>query len=83
MTKSVHDHTAPEFDVDRALQDVAPQDIDRFRAQRLRLLAHEELEEAVSSRRRAVRAFEPVMVAAACILYIAWAFFRTYQAMKS
>ena len=68
--------------VDDALASVVTQDVDRFRAERIRALAHEELESAVDTRRRAARAFEPIMVAAACVLYIAWAFLRAYAAMK-
>lgn len=68
-------------DLSLLLRDLPTQDVDRFRAQRTRALAHEALESAVNRRARALRAFEPLLVAAACVIYLSWALMRAAAAL--
>ncbi len=63
-------------DLSTLLGQLPTQDVDRFRSERTRALAHRDLRGAVSVHRRKLRAFEPLLVAAACVLYLSWALMR-------
>jgi hypothetical protein len=68
-------------DLDAMLFQLAPQDVDRFRTERTRALSREELRGAVNLRSRKLRAFEPLLVAVACVVYLSWAFMRAMSAL--
>ncbi len=63
-------------DLSTLLGQLPTQDVDRFRAERIRALAHRDLRSALSDHRRKLQAFEPLLVAAACVLYLSWALMR-------
>ncbi len=67
-------------DLRSLLSELPPQDVDRFRAEQTRALAHEDLENAADLRQRKLRAFEPLLVAAACVVYLSWALMRALAA---
>lgn len=68
-------------DLDVMLSQLVPQDVDRFRSERTRALAQEDLRGAANMRRRKLRSYEPLLVAAACVVYLSWAFMRAAAAL--
>ena len=68
-------------DLSELLSQLSPQDVDRFRAERTRALAHEDLQSATNTHKRKLRAYEPLLVAAACVVYLSWALMRAMAAL--
>ncbi|MEZ4220513.1 MAG: hypothetical protein R3B13_06235 [Polyangiaceae bacterium] len=65
-------------ELDAMLAELPGQDLDRYRREQARELAHGDLRRASTLHRHKLQAFESALVAVACVVYLTWAMLRAF-----